>query len=92
MANNIESLNGIKPKEFRKHIQNLGPAKKQPISMTSNTSDGQSVDIDIVFNKWKTDFYTLYNNPNDDKNFYDKVLEQKISVGNLFILQVRNTQ
>ena len=27
MADNIESLNGIKPQEFWKHIQNLGPTK-----------------------------------------------------------------
>ena len=80
MANNIESLNGIKPQEFWKHIQNLGPTKKQPIPMINNTSNVQSSDVDIVLNKWKNDFYTLYNNPNDvryDKNFYDKVLEQK---------------
>ena len=80
MANNIESLNGIKPQEFWKHIQNLGPTKKKPIPMTINTSNGQSSDVDTVLNKWKNDFHMLYNNPNDvrfDKNFYDKVLEQK---------------
>ena len=33
-----------------------------------------------MLNKWKNDFHMLYNNPNDvrfDKNFYDKVLQQK---------------
>ena len=87
MTNNIESLNGIKPQEFWKHIQHLGPTKEKSIPMTINTSDGQSSDVDIVLNKWKNDFYMLYNNPNDvrfDKNFYDKVLEQKLVLENSF--------
>ena len=53
MANNIKSLSmdGIKPQEFWKHIQNLGPTKKQLIQLTINTNGGQSSDLDTVLNK-----------------------------------------
>ena len=51
------------PKEFWNQIKSLGPRKKKIIPMEVHTEKNEtSNDPEVVINKWKNEFSTLYNN------------------------------
>ena len=74
-ANELEKCNTSNPKEFWKHIKNLGPSKKSNIPIKINTPTGFCTNEKIVLQKWKDDFSTLYNAP-DDQNFDDEFFNE----------------
>ena len=71
----IETLNSNNSTEFWQQVNRLGPRKNSTIPMKVQTDDGISLDHEVIFNKWKNDFKTLYNSELDvgdyDVNFYN---------------------
>ena len=77
----IEQINTTNPAEFWRQIKDLGPKKssKIPMEVYDSTSSNKLYDTEEVLNKWRTDFETLYNIPEDehanfDGDFYDNIL------------------
>ena len=74
-AINIENLNKNNPRVFWDAIKKLGPKKKTSIPMNIHDNNGFNTDPDVVLNKWKDDFNSLYNPPEEglhyDEEFYN---------------------
>ncbi len=78
----IENVETKNPTEFWKKIKSLGPNKKKDIPVKVY-DDNNSVcgDIDVVLNKWKSDFQNLYNKPEEDTT--DTWYQEKIFARNI---------
>ncbi len=60
----------------------MGPRKVRQIPMQLYQNNVHVSDIDVVLNKWRSDFSELYNKPDIineefDQDFYNEVLNQK---------------
>ena len=85
-ALDIESINTSNPTEFWKQINNLGPKRSSKIPMEVYDEKGPEGGVKIrdenyVFEKWKDEFYSLYNmppdfDPNFDNDFYEEIKSQ----------------
>ena len=72
MAVEIKEMTTSNPTEFWKNIQGLGPRKNKSIPIeVVDESGNTSQDENIVFERWKNDFYNLYNC--NDRNDFDEV-------------------
>ncbi len=70
------------PREFWEHISKLGPRKDKTIPMKVYKENNELTDdIECVLGKWKTDFFNLYNKPDEIDTcsvFHANVLDSKI--------------
>ena len=63
----IESMTTTNPNDFWRKIKSLGPRQDKKIPVEMVNEDGSIVtDENLVFNRWKTDFYNLYNRDDDE--------------------------
>ena len=71
----IDNLNTNNSAKFWDQVSRLGPRKQTVIHMKVQTEDGISFEQEVVSEKWKDDFSSLYNSELDindyDVNFYD---------------------
>ena len=83
-AMEIEKINTSNPTEFWNHIKLLGPKRKNntiPMEVYDKTDPAGFAKLygrEEVLNRWKDDFYDLYNMPSDansdfDNEFYERV-------------------
>ena len=90
-ADRIEELNTDNPREFWDHINKLGPRKNKDIPTQVYDDNGNlNSDINIVKEKWKSDYELLYNeassaNDHFDENFRTYVIQEKERLENLDI-------
>ena len=85
-AIDIETINTTNPTEFWKQIKALGPKRSSTIPMKvydENGPEGGNTipDENYVMNKWKEEFYSLYNMPSElnsnfDAVFYNDIMSQ----------------
>ena len=82
LQNDIETLNTGEPKEFWRSLKRLGPKPKSDIPMeVYNDAREIESDLDIVLDKWKDDYYSLFgsrtiNTGEYDSELYDYLLTQ----------------
>ncbi len=78
----IDSFCIDNPRSFWDYIKKIGPRKVKQIPMQVYQDNVLVSDIDVVLNKWRSDFSELYNKPGNineefDQDFYNQVLNQK---------------
>ena len=61
----LESCSTKDPNEFWKYISKLGPKKNNSIPMKIREGDDFIVNENEVLHRWKDDFCSLYNAPNN---------------------------
>jgi len=61
------------PREFWDAIKKIELRKKNSIPMKVHDKNGFNTDPDIVLNKWKDDFYSLYNPPEEGLHYDEEV-------------------
>ena len=78
----LEEINSSNPIAFWDYIKRLGPAKKRQIPKECLDDKGNVIkDINIVLEKWKTDFHSLYSHvhkPHNDKNDFKSYIKREI--------------
>ena len=78
----IETMTTSNPNDFWRKIKTLGPRRDRTIPVEIVSEDGDvSTEESTVFERWKTDFYNLYNRDGDDDDLndaeYDRFLMHK---------------
>ncbi len=69
------------PREFWNHIKHIGPRKVSELPQKVYDANNDLVcDIATVLDKWKDDFHSLYNCPDDDPNFEDQAFLESIRI------------
>ncbi len=70
----IEDFCTKDPKEFWRHVQNLGPRKSSSVPIEIVDENGNvSNNVNEVLNKWKDDFETLYTGKSQQDEHFDDV-------------------
>ena len=79
-AIDIEMINTSNPNDFWKQINALGPKRSSKIPMENYDENGFTIrDENFVFEKWKNEFYSLYNMPSDMNSNFDNVFFEHVN-------------
>ena len=79
-AIDIEMINTSNPNDFWKQINALGPKRSSKIPMEVYDENGFTIrDENFVFEKWKNEFYSLYNMPSDMNSNFDNVFFEHVN-------------
>ena len=82
----IEDMSTTNPTEFWRKIQHLGPRRDRNITIVVLDEDGSiSTAVNTVFERWKHDFYNLYNCKEEsdfDEVHYDRAKVHKLLLEN----------
>ncbi len=77
----IEKCCTDNPKEFWKHIKQLGPKCSKTIPLTVQTETETITEVNDVLVRWQNDLYKLYNNCDTSmlsQNFYNDIVQQVV--------------
>ena len=75
----LDEINSLDPNSFWEYINRLGPKSKNSIPMECYATDGSiRYEENVIMNKWREEFFNLYNPKEADGNESQKKFKKSI--------------